>query len=76
MYKHCKAIAATGEGVEIIRASSIPLPDMKVNDRSADPALIVEEKSEARRISATFIKAIAQHRNWDREKLVKDTIPA
>jgi catalase len=76
MYKHCKAIAATGEGVEVIRASSIPLPDEKEKDRSADPALIAQEKSDARRISATFIKAIAQHRNWDREKLVKDSIPA
>ena len=76
MYKHCKALAATGEGVDLIRASSIQTPDGKGKNGSSDPALIVEEKSDAKRISARFIKAIAQHRNWDREKLAKETIPA
>ncbi|MDP9005053.1 MAG: catalase [Verrucomicrobiota bacterium] len=74
MYKHCKAIAATGEGVALVRASSISVEAS--GGKKADPALIAEEKGDAKKISAKFIKAIAQHRNWDREKLVKDAIPA
>jgi catalase len=77
MYKHCKAIAATGAGVELIRASSIPTPDVaKGKNGSADPALIVEEKGDAKKISAKFIKAIAQHRNWAREKFAVANTPA
>jgi catalase len=77
IYKHCKAIAATGEGVELIRASSIPVEaGGKGKNGKPDPALIVEEKSDAKKISAKFIKAIAQHRNWDREKFAKEAIPA
>ena len=52
------------------------MPDAKGKNGSSDPALIVEEKSEVKKIPARFIKAIAQHRNWDREKLVQDTILA
>ena len=77
MYKHCKAIAATGEGVELIRASSIKIKDdAKGRKGAVDPALIVEEKSDAKKISARFIKAIAQHRNWDREKFAIANTPA
>ncbi len=72
MYKHCKAIAATGEGVNLIRASSIPTDQ----NGSADPALLVEEKSDAKKISAKFIQAIAQHRNWEREKFAAANTPA
>jgi len=68
-YKHCKAIAATGDGVELLRASAIDLNSAK-NDR----ALLVDEKGDAKKVSAKFIKAIAQHRNWDREKIAN--IPA
>ncbi|MGI8438497.1 MAG: catalase-related domain-containing protein, partial [Chthoniobacterales bacterium] len=68
-FKHCKALAATGAGVELLRASSIDLDVAK-----GDPALFADDKSDAKKISAKFIKAIAQHRNWDRE--TKANIPA
>lgn len=76
MYKHCKAIAATGEGVELIRASSINAEADNKGTSGEDPALILEEKNDAKKISAKFIKAIAQHRNWDREKIAQKSIPA
>jgi len=85
-YQHCKAIAATGEGVDLLRASSIPMSDdsnsknNKTNGHSkanaADPALIVTENNDVKKISANFITAIAQHRNWDRELSAKATTPA
>ena len=70
MYKHCKAIAASGAGAKLLRASAIKLETNKSND----PALIVDENGDAKKVAAKFIKAIAQHRNWDREKIAQ--IPA
>ncbi len=67
-YQHCKAIAATGEGVGLLQASAI-----KMGDKSAanDPGLIMNDDARADAVSAAFIKAIAQHRNWNREKLAR-----
>jgi catalase len=83
-YQHCKAIAATGEGVDLLRASSIPMRDDSnpknnngnSNANTSDPALVVAAKNDAKKISANFITAIAQHRNWDRELSAKATTPA
>ncbi len=68
-FKHCKALAATGAGVGVLRASSIDL-----DAAESDPALFTDDKSDAKKIASKFIKAIAQHRNWDRE--TKANIPA
>ena len=70
-YKHCKAIAATGEGVDLLHVSAIDFDDGATKN---DFALIADEKGDAKKVSAKFIKAIAQHRNWGREKMAK--IPA
>ena len=56
---------ATGEGVELSHASAVP------QDEKGDPALIASENGDATKIASRFIKAIAQHRNWDREKKAK-----
>jgi catalase len=70
--KHCKAIAATGEGLDLIRASSISTG----KDSHKDPALIFDENGDAKKLVPNFIKAIAQHRNWDREKFAMANTPA
>jgi catalase len=62
-YKHCKAIALTNEGVELLRTSYID-PDAK------DAGIIIENSAYGK----AFIKAIAQHRFWEREKSRK--VPA
>ncbi|MBA3830707.1 MAG: catalase [Chthoniobacterales bacterium] len=77
MYKHCKSIAATGEGVQLISASSInTASDGKGKNTTVDPALIIDDKGDVTKVSAKFIEAIAKHRNWDREKIAQSTIPA
>jgi catalase len=53
-YKHCKAIAVSGDGVEVLRATFVP-PGKK------DPGVLINAGSK------DFIKAIAQHRFWERE---------
>ncbi|MBI0398519.1 catalase [Cyclobacterium marinum] len=53
--KHCKAIAADNEGEEL-------LDETYVKDFKDDKAVLINAAPDA------FIKAIAQHRNWDRMK--------
>jgi catalase len=53
-FKHAKAIAATGDGVDLLRTAGIPDGVAGVISGSG-PSL-----------ARTFISAIAQHRAWDR----------
>jgi len=61
-YRHCKAIAATGEGARLIAACG--LPPAGAED---DPALIVADGGQGSGVVRQFIEAIAQHRNWTRQ---------
>lgn len=77
-YKHCKTIAATGEGVELIRASYAGAA-LKTKGGSETPpvtgdGLIVSDASDALNVSKDFIAAIALHRHWTREQ--KGDVPA
>ena len=54
-YKHCKAIAASGTGLAVVEAAGVDAKDV-LTRREANGQL-----------SAAFIKAIAQHRDWARE---------
>ncbi len=54
-FKHCKAIAANGDGVTVIDRSY-------ASDKNKDAGLILDKPA------SNFIKAIAQHRFWEREK--------
>ncbi len=62
-FRHCKAIAATGEGVNFLKEETYA---GKAKDDKA--VLLGDDPTDA------FIKAIAQHRNWEREKARK--VPA
>ncbi len=77
-YKHCKAVAATGAGVELLRASYVGAADgvegADAQRSAADEAVVTGSDGQARKVAADFIKAIAKHRNWAREKV--DQVPA
>jgi catalase len=78
-YKHCKAVAATGAGADLLRASYIRMGNDDGVDASAqkttdDEAVVVGGDGQARKVAIAFIKAIANHRNWAREKT--DQVPA
>jgi len=64
-YRHCKAIAATGEGIAFVG-------DTFAGKTEADEAVILE--NDAAKAAQNFIKAIAKHRNWNRETARK--VPA
>jgi catalase len=60
-FKHCKAIAATAEGAEVLKATRVG------SAIESDPAVIVGEKTAAKKVGTAFVRAISQHRNWERE---------
>jgi len=75
-YKHCKAIAATGAGVDLLNASYIKTGKADSNKGNAieDGGVVIGSDAQAGKVATEFIKAIAQHRNWSRE--TKSQVPA
>lgn len=73
-YVHCKPIAAIGEGTELLEACQ--LPELNINDKTTDNSGIITARnsSSAEDVATHFAKAIARHRNWEREKL-KEQLP-
>jgi catalase len=71
-FKHCKAIAATGEGVDVLLASHITPPGS--NGTSPDEALqslgsvfAARDATDVSGVAQPFIEAIAKHRDWSRQ---------
>ena len=66
-YRHCKAIAGSGAGVNFLKEETY------VGKAEDDNAIILGDAG-AKDAAQNFINAIAAHRNWDREKARK--VPA
>ncbi|RYU93140.1 catalase [Emticicia agri] len=60
-YKHCKPMAAVGDGVELLKASNRIKKELG-KDTSLPLGILVDKSPEE------FVSAIAQHRFWEREK--------
>ena len=71
-YKHCKTIAASGEGCELVDASCAGSDP--VGNEAIDPGIVLGRDTNMADIAADFINASAQHRHWSREK--KPSVPA
>ncbi|RYG65683.1 catalase HPII, partial [bacterium] len=64
-FKHGKAIAATGEGAQLVAATTTGLL-IKDADAKAQGVLI-DEKGNAQTVTADFVNAIAAHRFTNRD---------
>jgi catalase len=64
-YKHCKAVAASGRGVELLEEAEIGT-GLRDDPEPADEATIVAEKV-TRGFTQKFVAAMANHRLWTRE---------
>lgn len=76
-YKHCKAIAADHEGLDLLKASYIGTllhADGTFYNALAGKGLIINSNGKSKNTAVEFIAAIAQHRFWEREQ--QDKIPA
>jgi catalase len=57
-FKHCKAIGASGEGVALLESAGVV---------ATQPGLVTSRDASSGKVGNAFIKAIAQHRHWERE---------
>lgn len=73
-FKHCKAIAADTDAMQVLKATYFgrKLPEDNSNETVLSEGIIIG--NDADKLSGQFIAAIAQHRFWEREKPRK--IPA
>lgn len=77
-FKHCKAVGASGEGVELLRKARLPGVDL-AGDGSADAVVTdrgvvtVATGADTGAFCERFVEAIAMHRHWAREN---DRVPA
>lgn len=72
-YRHCKAIAADGEGNDLLRETYVGRK-LSGGDKDATAGIINGKSSKTASLADEFIHAIAQHRFWEREKKAK--VPA
>ncbi|EHJ49117.1 Catalase [Solidesulfovibrio carbinoliphilus subsp. oakridgensis] len=78
MYRHCKAIAATGEAVGLLESYKLPglVPGAGKDATAKDLGVIMDTKpKDMKAVAADFITALGQHRAWARED-VKNKVPA
>ena len=60
-YKHCKTIAAGGEGARLLESAGVT---------TGEAGVLVFDEGQAGNAADQFIEAIAQHRHWEREPAV------
>jgi catalase len=61
-YKHCKAIAAEISALQVLEASYF---SKTIQEKKMEDGVLI---GEGKKLATAFIKAIAQHRFWNREK--------
>lgn len=72
-FQHCKAIGASGEGVDLLKAAhldGVELSDAMPAAKAVVSKGVVTTRSDANlgSFEEDFVKAIAQHRHWEREE--------
>jgi catalase len=79
-YRHCKAVAATGQGVDVLAASYLGAKGAVDADAggpgrvASKDGVVTGGNRQAAKVAAAFVDAIAQHRFWIRE--TEDRVPA
>jgi catalase len=76
-FKHCKPIAALGEGVDLLAASDlagVTLADGEGGVTDDSGVVTSRSASDADAVARQFIDAIAAHRHWGRAQ--KERVPA
>ena len=74
-FKHCKAIAATSEGVELLSMANLEGVKLSQDGVRSEMGVVTSgQASDLKSIADDFISAIAQHRHWMRYQ--KEMVPA
>jgi catalase len=72
-YKHCKTIAASGAGVELLAAAGIVTAADEISRTGKlefRPGLVAARDAYAQDLGDQFVNAIAKHRHWEREPAI------
>jgi catalase len=73
-YKHCKTIAASGAGVELLQKAGIIRDSgegaVKAEGTISQAGIVVGREDDVVRIAPAFVKGICQHRHWERELVI------
>jgi len=74
-YRHCKTIAASGAGIELLAKAGLPVSSEEsaengsAMEASLDPGVIVSRDGNTLALAENFVLGIARHRHWERELL-------
>ncbi len=73
-FKHCKAIAADEDSLQVFEETYFykKMPKQFTDEEATTKGIVVNSNNNT--LASQFVKAIAMHRFWDREKLEK--VPA
>jgi catalase len=72
-YRHCKTIAASGAGIELLAKAGLPVSSEETAENGSaiealmDPGVIVSRDGNTRALAENFVLGIARHRHWERE---------
>ncbi len=66
-FKHCKPIAAQGDGILVISKSDI---GKNISSDQQLPAGVFSEKENETKLAENFIEALSKHRIWEREQIL------
>ena len=69
-YKHCKTIAASGAGVELLSSAGIVTAGDEISRTDKfefRPGLLASRESYVPGLGDQFVRSIARHRHWERE---------
>jgi len=73
-YKHCKTVAANGEGAEILQLAGLSVGASSDGgngeDQMSDAGVLVGSNGDLKGLATEFIQAIGQHRHWERERML------
>ena len=67
-YKHCKTIGAIGDGVTLLEAAGIRAGKAQSGQKERRSGIVVGKGSDTNGVAAEFIRAVAEHRHWSRER--------
>ncbi len=74
-FKHCKAIAATSEGVELLAIANLAGVKLSQDGALSEMGVVTcRQTPDLKSVGADFTQAIAQHRHWMRSQ--KEMVPA
>lgn len=67
-YKHCKPIAASGEGVDLLDMCKLPGVDTAKDLIVSRGVVCARNNHDHKKFTELFLQVIAQHRFWEREQ--------